>query len=78
MEYRRLLAIDICLDFGSVKRSVNRWPYVTISWECGGVRKPKPIVDNKEVPLKRDGFYGTKKCDCLFKLKREQSTNGQH
>ncbi|KAI5665037.1 hypothetical protein M9H77_24360 [Catharanthus roseus] len=62
-------------------RTSNRRPYVTLACERGGaVRKnTKPIVDDKEeeVPIKRRGSYRTKKCGCLFKLKREQMATSE-
>ncbi|KAI5668008.1 hypothetical protein M9H77_17861 [Catharanthus roseus] len=57
-------------------RTSNHRPYVTLTCEHGGAIKPrtKLRVDNKEeeVPIKRRGPYGTKKCGCPFKLKSEQ------
>ncbi|KAI5655104.1 hypothetical protein M9H77_32291 [Catharanthus roseus] len=57
-------------------RIADRRPYVTLACEGGGAVKktPKPVVDDEEqeVPIKRRGPYGTKKCGCLFKLKGEQ------
>ncbi|KAI5674276.1 hypothetical protein M9H77_14640 [Catharanthus roseus] len=59
-------------------RTSDRRPYVTLGCECRGANKPrkKPVVDygEKEVPVKRRGPYGTKKCGCPFKLKGEQMT----
>lgn len=39
----------------------------------------KSIVDDdkEEVPIKRRGPYGTKKCNCPFQLKGEQSATGE-
>ncbi|KAI5654573.1 hypothetical protein M9H77_31760 [Catharanthus roseus] len=56
--------------------TADRRSYVTLACERGGAVKktPKPIVDpeEEEVPIKMRGPYGTKKCDCPFKLKGEQ------
>ncbi|KAI5673964.1 hypothetical protein M9H77_14328 [Catharanthus roseus] len=62
-------------------RTADRRPYVTLACERGGVVKKykKPIVDDEEeeIPIKRQGPYGTKKCGCPFKLKGEQmATSG--
>ncbi|KAI5656697.1 hypothetical protein M9H77_25490 [Catharanthus roseus] len=57
-------------------RTSDRRPYVTLSYERGGVNKPrtKHGVDNEEeeVQVKRRGPYRTKKCGCPFILKDEQ------
>ncbi|KAI5677475.1 hypothetical protein M9H77_08425 [Catharanthus roseus] len=59
-------------------RTTDRRPYVILACERGGAVKktPKPVVDDEEeeeeVPIKRRGLYGTKKCGCPFKLKGEQ------
>ncbi|KAI5666297.1 hypothetical protein M9H77_16150 [Catharanthus roseus] len=56
-------------------RTADRRPYVTLACECGAAVKKytKLIVDDEEeeIPIKRRRPYGTKTCDCLFKLKRE-------
>ncbi|KAI5667498.1 hypothetical protein M9H77_17351 [Catharanthus roseus] len=57
-------------------RTSDRRLYITLGCERGGTNKPrkKPVVDDeeKEVQVKRQGPYRTKKCGCLFKLKGEQ------
>ncbi|KAI5672151.1 hypothetical protein M9H77_12515 [Catharanthus roseus] len=57
-------------------RTSDRRPYVTLACKRGGsVRKKwKQIVTDveEEVPIKRQGPYRTKKCQCPFKLKGEQ------
>ncbi|KAI5649637.1 hypothetical protein M9H77_35642 [Catharanthus roseus] len=57
-------------------RIADRRPYVTPACEReDAVKKtPKPVFDDEEeeVPIKRRGPYGTKKCGCPFKLKCEQ------
>ncbi|KAI5652677.1 hypothetical protein M9H77_29864 [Catharanthus roseus] len=57
-------------------------PHVTLACECGGVvrKNTKPIVDGKkeEVPIKRRGPYGRKKCGCPFKLNGEQMATSEN
>ncbi|KAI5671795.1 hypothetical protein M9H77_12159 [Catharanthus roseus] len=57
-------------------RILQHRPYIMLACERGGSVKKykKPLVDDKEeeIPKKRCGPYGTKKCGCLFKLKGEQ------
>ncbi|KAI5666505.1 hypothetical protein M9H77_16358 [Catharanthus roseus] len=57
-------------------------PYVTLACERGGSVKKykKPIVDDKEeeIPKKKHGPYGTKKCGCPFKLKGEQMATSEN
>ncbi|KAI5668274.1 hypothetical protein M9H77_18127 [Catharanthus roseus] len=57
-------------------RTSDRQSYVTLAYKWGGVIKSrtKSRVDDEEeeVPIKRWGPYGTKKCGCPFKLKDEQ------
>ncbi|KAI5654385.1 hypothetical protein M9H77_31572 [Catharanthus roseus] len=54
-------------------RTSDRQPYVTLAYERGGALRKytKPRVDDEEeeVTIKKQGPYGTKKCECLFKLK---------
>ncbi|KAI5662688.1 hypothetical protein M9H77_22011 [Catharanthus roseus] len=40
----------------------------------------KPIVDDEEeeIPIKRQGLYATKKCECPFKLKGEQMATSEN
>ncbi|KAI5667048.1 hypothetical protein M9H77_16901 [Catharanthus roseus] len=63
-------------------RTLNRRPYITLACERGGSVKKykKPIVDNEEeeIPKKRRGPYGTKKCGCPFKLKGEQMATSEN
>ncbi|KAI5668193.1 hypothetical protein M9H77_18046 [Catharanthus roseus] len=57
-------------------RTYDRRPYVTLACErvCAIKSRTKPRVDDEEeeVPIKRRGPYGTKKCGYPFKLKGEQ------
>ncbi|KAI5677911.1 hypothetical protein M9H77_08861 [Catharanthus roseus] len=57
-------------------RTADRRSYVTLACErgCSVKKYKKAIVDNEEeeIPRKRRGSYGTKKCECPFKLKGEQ------
>ncbi|KAI5654035.1 hypothetical protein M9H77_31222 [Catharanthus roseus] len=57
-------------------RTADHRSYVTLACKHGGAIKKytKPIVDDEEeeIPIKRRGPYGTKKCGCPFKLKGEQ------
>ncbi|KAI5648234.1 hypothetical protein M9H77_34239 [Catharanthus roseus] len=57
-------------------RTADRRSYITLSCERGWAVKKytKPVVDDEEeeIPTKRRGPYGTKKCGCPFKLKGEQ------
>ncbi|KAI5681289.1 hypothetical protein M9H77_02516 [Catharanthus roseus] len=63
-------------------RIVDRQPYVTLAYERGGVVKKntKSIVDDEEeeIPIKRAGTYGTKKCRVPFKLKGEQMATSEN
>ncbi|KAI5663522.1 hypothetical protein M9H77_22845 [Catharanthus roseus] len=63
-------------------RTLDRRPYVTLAYERGGSVKKykKPIVDDEEeeIPKKRRGPYGMKKCGCPFKLKREQMETSEN
>ncbi|KAI5661374.1 hypothetical protein M9H77_20697 [Catharanthus roseus] len=63
-------------------RTLDRRPYVTLDCERGGSVKKykKPIVDDKEeeIPKNKRGPYGTKKCGCPFKLKREQMVTSEN
>ncbi|KAI5652756.1 hypothetical protein M9H77_29943 [Catharanthus roseus] len=74
MDHRHLFATDRI--FNSKPETSDRRPYVTLVCEHGGANKPrkKLVVDDEEeeVQVKRRGPYGTKKCNCPFKLKGEQ------
>ncbi|KAI5662460.1 hypothetical protein M9H77_21783 [Catharanthus roseus] len=63
-------------------RTADRRQYVTLACEHGGAVKKytKPVVDDEEeeIPIKRRGPYGTKICDCPFKLKGEQMTTSEN
>ncbi|KAI5683181.1 hypothetical protein M9H77_04409 [Catharanthus roseus] len=63
-------------------RTSDRRPYVTLACERGGAVKKntKPRVDDEkeEVPIKRQGPYGTKKCGCPIKLKGEQMATSEN
>ncbi|KAI5671579.1 hypothetical protein M9H77_11943 [Catharanthus roseus] len=63
-------------------RTSDRRPYDTLACKHGGAVKKstKPRVDNKEeeVPIKRRGPYGTKKCSCPFKLKGEPMATSEN
>ncbi|KAI5671612.1 hypothetical protein M9H77_11976 [Catharanthus roseus] len=63
-------------------RTFDRRSYVTLACERGGSVKKykKPIVDDEEeeIPKKNRGLYGTKKCGCPFKLKREQMATSEN
>ncbi|KAI5666322.1 hypothetical protein M9H77_16175 [Catharanthus roseus] len=63
-------------------RTLYRRPYVTLACEReSSVKKyKKPIVDDEEeeIPKKRRGPYGTKKCRCPFKLKGEKMTTSEN
>ncbi|KAI5666575.1 hypothetical protein M9H77_16428 [Catharanthus roseus] len=56
-------------------------PYVTLACERGGAVKKNttPIVDDEEeeVPIKKWGPYGTRKCGCPFKLKGDQMATSE-
>ncbi|KAI5653131.1 hypothetical protein M9H77_30318 [Catharanthus roseus] len=63
-------------------RTSDRRPYVTLASERGDAlksrTKPKVNDEEEEVPLKRRGPYGTKKCGYLFKLKGEKITTSEN
>ncbi|KAI5678356.1 hypothetical protein M9H77_09306 [Catharanthus roseus] len=63
-------------------RTADRRPYVTLACERGGAVKKykKPVIDDKEeeIPIKKRGPYGTKKCGCPFKLKGEQMATSEN
>ncbi|KAI5659483.1 hypothetical protein M9H77_28276 [Catharanthus roseus] len=63
-------------------RTFDRRPYVTLACERGGsVRKYKKLLvddEEKEIPKKKRGPYGTKKCSCPFKLKGEQMATSEN
>ncbi|KAI5656405.1 hypothetical protein M9H77_25198 [Catharanthus roseus] len=63
-------------------RTSDRRTYVTLACERGGALRKytKPRVDDEEeeVPIKKWGSYGTKKCGCPFKLKGEQIATSEN
>ncbi|KAI5654873.1 hypothetical protein M9H77_32060 [Catharanthus roseus] len=63
-------------------RTSDRRTYVTFVCECGGAlrKNTKPRIDDEEeeVPIKKWGPYGIKKCGCLFKLKGEQMATSEN
>lgn len=48
------------------KIRIDRQPYITIDYQHGEKRKQKAKkVKGDEIPVKKRGIYGTKKCNCI-------------